>query len=118
LLASAQVRWLEKTGATEGWRSLANVVEAQTAANQGDLVLEAFQSANPHKPGHIAIIRASEKSLTQLDREGADEAQAGSTNAIDTTTIAGFLEHKGAWLAGGAGAMRYYAHDVDWQAVR
>ena len=118
LLASAQVRWLEKDGAAMGWRSLPNVVTAQTAANQGDLVLEAFQSRNPHRPGHIAIVRASEKSLAALERGGADEAQAGSTNAVDTTTIDGFALHRGAWLPGGSGAMRYYAHAIDWQAVR
>jgi hypothetical protein len=118
LLASAQARWLETSGASEGWRALPDVVAAQKAANQGDLVLEAYQSRDPRKPGHVAILRASEKSLAALDAEGPDEAQAGSTNSMRTTTIEGFRNHRGAWRSGGTGEMRYYAHAVDWQAAR
>jgi hypothetical protein len=55
LLANAQMSWLRDAGAAGGWRSLAGPVAAQAAANQGDLVLEAFSNPNPRRPGHIAI---------------------------------------------------------------
>ena len=61
LLANAQMRWLRDHGAEYGWRMLPSDVEAQEAANRGELVLEAFENPDPHRPGHIAIVRPSEK---------------------------------------------------------
>jgi len=112
LLASAQVAWLRIDGASRGWRVLPDYREAQQAANRGDLVLEAFESPDPHRPGHIAIVRPSDKTLAQLDSEGPQETQAGSFNAISTTTAAGFSQHRGAWISGGGGGMSYYAHAI------
>lgn len=114
LLANAQMRWLREHGTAYGWRSLPSDVAAQTAANRGELVLEAFENPNPHKPGHIAIVRPSEKTRAELDREGPQETQAGTQNAISIATAAGFRGHSGAWQPDGTGGLRYYAHMVNW----
>jgi hypothetical protein len=114
LLANAQMRWLRDLGADQGWQALASYVEAQEAANRGELVLEAFENPNLHKAGHVAIVRPSDKTREALDRDGPQETQAGEQNAISTTTMMGFRHHPGAWLPDGAGDLRYYAHAVTW----
>ncbi len=113
LLANAQMNWLHDAGVATGWRALADPVAAQTAANRGDLVLEAFANPDPHHPGHIAIVRPSEQSRATLDRDGPRETQAGATNALDTSTRLGFRDHRGAWSGNGYGGIRYYAHAID-----
>lgn len=112
LLANAQMRWLRDQGAAHGWRPIVSYVQAQQSANRGDLVLEAFKNPDPHKPGHIAIVRPSDKPSAELDRDGPQETQAGEQNALSITTAAGFRRHPGAWLPNGAGRLRYYAHAV------
>jgi hypothetical protein len=112
LLANAQVRWLNEQGRKLGWRELTSYVEAQAAANRGELVLEAVENPNPHKPGHIAIIRPSEKTRAQLDREGPQETQAGTQNAVSISTAEGFRHHRDAWRRDGEGTLRYYAHTL------
>jgi hypothetical protein len=112
LLANAQMRWLRDHGAEHGWRPLASYVAAQEAANRGELVLEAFENPDSHKPGHIAIVRPSEKTRLELDKAGPQETQAGEQNALSTTTALGFRHHPGAWLPDGTGGIRYYAHPV------
>jgi len=114
LLASAQLVWLREAGTASGWRSLPGPAEAQAAANRGDLVVEAFENPNPVRPGHIAIVRPSEQSRETLDRDGPRETQAGGVNKLDTSTREGFHYHLGAWLPGGGGSIRYYAHAIDW----
>jgi len=114
LLANAQLRWLRGAPDGSGWRSLPDPVAAQTAANRGELVLEAFENPNPRRPGHIAIVRPSEQSRAALDRDGPRETQAGETNAVDTVTAVGFRHHPGAWVPDGGGGIRYYAHSIDW----
>jgi hypothetical protein len=114
LLANAQMRWLRDHGAQDGWRALGSYVEAQEAANRGELVLEAFENPDRHKPGHIAIVRPSDKTRAELDRDGPQETQAGGLNAISTTTAIGFRHHRGAWKPMGTGSLRFYAHVVDW----
>jgi len=116
LLANAQLAWLRDKGKTADWHPVASYVEAQTEANRGRLVLAAFRNPDPHRPGHIAIIRPSDKDRASLDRDGPQETQAGETNAISTTVASGFAHHKGAWVPGGGGGMRYYAHAIDWTA--
>jgi hypothetical protein len=118
LLASDQMRWLRNDGASRGWRILPNYLEAQRAANRGELVLEAYENPNPHRPGHIAIIRPSDKTPAELNSEGPQETQAGGYNAVSTTTADGFSQHSGAWIAGGRGSMGYYAHSVSWASAR
>jgi hypothetical protein len=115
LLANAQMRWLRDRGAEQGWRVLASYVEAQKSANSGELVLEAYENPNPHKPGHIAIVRPSEMTRAELDRDGPQETQAGERNALSIATAEGFRHHRNAWLPGGDGSIRYYAHAVQWR---
>lgn len=112
LLANAQMRWLRDHGAEDGWHELASYVDAQAAANRGELVLEAYENPDPHRPGHIAIVRPSNKTREELDRVGPQETQAGEENALSTTTAHGFRHHRGAWLPNGMGSLRYYAHAV------
>jgi hypothetical protein len=114
LLANAQMGWLHDHGGEHGWQPVATPAAAQAAANRGELVLEAFENPNPAKPGHIAIVRPSEKSRADLERDGPQETQAGETNAISATTKVGFSHHHGAWIAGGIGGLRYYTHAVNW----
>jgi len=118
LLANAQASWLASSGAGQGWRSLPGYLEAQQAANRGELVLEIFANPNPHRSGHVAIVRPSDKTLAELDRDGPQETHAAGTNMLDTTTAQGFHTHPGAWISGGGGSLGYYAHAVDWSAVK
>ena len=115
LLANAQMRWLLDHGDQYGWRTLISYVDAQKAANRGELVMEAFQNPDPRRPGHIAIVRPSEMTRAALDRDGPLETQAGAINALSIATAEGFRHHPGAWVPGGGGAIRYYAHAVTWQ---
>ncbi len=117
LLANAQFGWLSDAGAALGWRSLPDPVAAQAAANRGELVLEVFANPDPHRPGHVAIVRPSEQSRAALDRDGPRETQAGETNAFDISTRQGFRHHPGAWLPEGTGGIRYYAHVIDWSKL-
>jgi hypothetical protein len=114
LLANAQMRWLRDHGAEHGWRVLDSHVAAQATANHGELVLEAFENPDPHEPGHIAIVRPSDKTLSEIDRDGPQETQAGEQNARSITTVSGFSHHRGAWHPAGSGTLRYYAHRVGW----
>lgn len=114
LLANAQMHWLRDQGAAAGWQPVASAAAAQSAANRGELVLEAFENPNPHRPGHIAIVHPSGKTRAELDHDGPQETQAGEQNAISITTAEGFRHHVGAWQTGGSGALRYYAHAVNW----
>ena len=79
---------------------MSDMREAQRLANEGKLVVAAFPSPNPKKPGHIAIVRPAEKTLEQLKDEGPQITQAGEENALSTTAKDGFRHHKGAWLDG------------------
>ena len=109
LLANAQTRWFGTPAArATGWMPVPTAEQAQARANAGQLVVIAFASPNPHKPGHIAIVRPSNKSSAALSAEGPDITQAGTRNYLRTTAAAGFRTHAGAWPDGVA----YFAHDL------
>ena len=115
LLANAQMGWLSSGAATAaGWRSLPDAISAQTRANQGDLVLAAFENPDPAKPGHIAIVRPSDIDAATLREQGPFVTQAGGRNALSTPLKRGFANHRGAWLPDGSGAVRFFAHVVNW----
>jgi hypothetical protein len=116
LLANAQLRWLAGQGEAEGWREV-DAKEAQTLANQGFLVLAAYENPDPRRPGHIAVIRPSEKSLAALAADGPEDAQAGAHNALSMPVAESFAGHRGAWEPDGAGGVRFFAHPVDWAKV-
>lgn len=112
-LANAQFQWLQAEGPAQGWRQI-DFETAQRLANQGYFVLAVFENPNPAKPGHIAILRPSGKSLDELETAGPEEAQAGEHNFTGTAIARGFAAHRGAWLADGKGGIRFFAHKVDW----
>ena len=109
LLANAQYDWLESTGAAQGWRLLRDEVEAQRAANRGELVVAAYKNHHDDKPGHIAIVRPQDRSDAALRADGPEITQAGGTNYRDTTLARGFAGHPAAW---GRHEVRFYAHPV------
>lgn len=88
---------------------------AQTLANQGWLVVAVFANPDPHRPGHIAVLRPSLKPDALLQAHGPEEIQAGGINRVRTFVARGFAFHPGAWLPGGAGAILFFAHPVDWK---
>ncbi len=110
LLANAQSKWLAgPEGASQGWHGVARPEEAQMQANRGNLVLVVFANPDPHEPGHVAIVRPSEKSVAALERNGPDIIQAGTHNHARTVVRIGFSSHPGAWPDG----VRYYVHTLD-----
>ena len=109
LLANAQFEWLGSATAQKlGWQRVRDMREAQRLANQGNLVLVAFQNPDQDLPGHIAIVRPSEKSLQALQRDGPQIIQAGIHNHASTVVRIGFLNHPGAWPDG----VRYHVHTL------
>lgn len=109
LLANAQSKWLEGADAEKaGWRRIARMQEAQSLANHGKLVVVVFANPDPHVPGHVAIVRPSEKSVHALEENGPQIIQAGTHNHNSTNVRIGFSSHPGAWPDGVA----YYAHSV------
>jgi hypothetical protein len=110
LLANAQAEWLHGAEAeSKGWRKVGSAREAQAEVNRGNLVVVAFANPDKHEPGHVAIVRPSEKSLQALERDGPQIIQAGQHNHISTVVRIGFANHPGAFPDG----VRYYAHSLE-----
>jgi hypothetical protein len=109
LLANAQSDWLATDGASKGWQALDTDIEAQEYANRGFLVLASYKNHNGDKPGHIAIVRPSDKSDAAIRAEGPQITQAGGTNYQSTSLKQGFAGHPTAWEQR---EVRYYAHEV------
>lgn len=116
LLANAQYSWLSGPGLAQDWRRV-DAQAAQSLANQGWLVLAVFANPDTNKPGHIAIIRPGLEDERILRADGPQEAQAGERNWRVTSIKHGFAFHKGAWLPGGAGGIKFFAHRIEWAAV-
>jgi hypothetical protein len=109
LLANAQYEWLGTAEAqAQGWRPVGDAHSAQSLANQGKLVVISYASPDPHRPGHIVIVRPSEKTEADLDRDGPDIIQAGMVNYNKWLAASAFVHHPGAWPT----MVRYFAHDV------
>jgi hypothetical protein len=107
LLANAQADWLaSESAAKAGWRSVATMQKAQRLANEGSLVLVLYPNPDKHVPGHIAIVRPSEKSARMLEENGPEIIQAGEHNHDRTNVKTGFANHRGAWPDG----VLYYSH--------
>lgn len=114
LLANAQNEWLASDGAAQGWVPVAGPQEAQIDANRGMLVVASYHNHRDDKPGHIAIVRASGKSLQQVGTEGPDVIQAGTTNAQSISLREGFSGHPAAW---NNNEVQYYAHPLKLNAA-
>ena len=107
LLANAQADWFRAPGGKEkGWRELRTPHDAQLLANEGNLVVVVYESPDPHRPGHVAIVRPAHRLERLLDQNGPEITQAGQKNYLKTSTKVGFQAHPGAWPDG----VRYYAH--------
>jgi hypothetical protein len=117
LLSNAQFNWLPSdAGVKAGWRFVPTPVDAQRAANAGDLVVAAFKNPDDAQPGHIAIVRPTAITVERINADGPQVTQAGFANYHSTTLARGFAHHPAAWEPGGSGGVQYYAHDVDGQA--
>ena len=109
LLANAQAAWLAGSGgAKAGWRRVASMQQAQHLANEGTLVLVLYQNPDAHVPGHIAIVRPSDKGAKTLAENGPEVIQAGEHNHAKIGVRIGFENHPGAWPDG----VVYYAHTL------
>src|SRR5580658_2584578 len=109
LLANAQVEWLASSAGRErGWSRVGEGQQAQTLANQGNLVVVVFANPDAEKPGHAAIVRPSEKTTRALRYDGPQIIQAGTHNHNSTVVRIGFENHPGGFPDG----VRYYIHPV------
>jgi hypothetical protein len=109
LLANAQAEWFHAAGRQNGWREVAGAREAQTLANRGALVVVVYESPDPHRPGHVAIVRPAHRLERLLEQNGPEITQAGQKNYLKTSTKVGFQAHPGAW----PGGVKYYSHAID-----
>jgi hypothetical protein len=110
LLANAQAEWFRNQQAREaGWRSVDGPKQAQTLANQGNLVVIAYESPDLRKQGHVAIVRPAPRPQKLLDESGPLVTQAGQKNYTKTSAKIGFQGHPGAWPAG----VHYYMHPIE-----
>lgn len=108
-LASAQSRWLLSDNAVkEGWAKLPDMKAAQEDANSGKLVIAAFISPVEFKPGHIAIVRPSLKSIEELEAYGPQIIQAGKYNYNSTSVSKGFGNHPNAFPT----EILYFSHSA------
>jgi hypothetical protein len=109
LLSNAQAAWIASPeGRKAGWRPVSEMHKAQTLANYGQLVVVLYPNPDPHKPGHIAIVRPSEKSTRLFEENGPEVIQAGEHNHDKISVRIGFENHPGAWPTG----VRYYVHPL------
>ncbi len=109
LLASAQTRWFgTPQGVAAGWSPVTSMQAAQSLGNQGKLVVIAYPSPDPHRPGHIVVVRPSQKSAAELAVEGPQVIQAASRNKASYPAAQSFNAHRGAW----PNEVRVFAHDV------
>jgi hypothetical protein len=103
LLANAQQKWLLGQGRQQGWREVRSWQEAQRLANQGVVVVASYRNANPKKPGHVALVRPSSKSMKTVAAEGPDVIWAGRHNRNQGSLLEGFKTHP-------SDAIRFFAH--------
>jgi hypothetical protein len=104
-LANAQYDWLRSHGSVFGWTPIADEIHAQQLANQGQLVLAVYRNHDDDKPGHIAIVRPTEKDAALIREEGPQITQAGGTNHHSIPLRLGFPGQRRYEVA-------YYAHPV------
>jgi len=112
LLANAQVQWLRRSGPDQGWRPVASPFKAQDLANDGKVVAVLYESPDPRKSGHAALVRPSDKSDALLATEGPQVTQAGAENAASTSLKQGFRHHPGAWASAREYRVEFFVHDL------
>lgn len=116
LLANAQTAWFGSAqGAQAGWYKVDTPRQAQILANAGKLVVVSYQATDPHRPGHIGIVRPdARRTLREIQKDGVWMTQAGETNYLRVSERTAFAHHSGAWPDG----VRYFAHDVPSESTR
>jgi hypothetical protein len=112
LLANAQYDWLATEGPASGWTSVADGLTAQRAANRGFLVVASYKNRDDHRPGHIAIVRPTDRSRDDILANGPEIIMAGEHNYQATTVRRGFANHPTAFMDE---QIRYYQHDLSWR---
>lgn len=110
LLANAQYDWLAADGPASGWTPAANGFAAQQAANRGFLVVAAYKNHDDSRPGHIAIVRPTDRTRAEILADGPEIIMAGEHNYQATTAKHGFANHPTAF----PDEIRYYQHDLSW----
>jgi glutamine amidotransferase-like uncharacterized protein len=114
-LAAAQERYFQSSrGVRDGWRPVHSSEEAQGLTNEGEFVVLVYGNPNPHKAGHIAIVRPAVKSMKALNDEGPQTTQAGGHNFSSGTAKYSFVFHRGAW----PNEVMMFAHVIDFAAPR
>jgi hypothetical protein len=109
LLANAQTAWFGSAqGRDAGWYPLDSPEQAQVIANQGKLVVVAYPSPQPHRAGHIGIVRPSLRTEAQIQESGVEMTQSGDHNALRISEKTAFRSHPDAW----PNHVRYFAHDL------
>jgi hypothetical protein len=99
--ANQQYDWLvdQALGQTDpsaaGWH-VVTALEAQGLANLGGVVVAACRNT-AGKPGHVALVRPSDKDSAAILDEGPQIIQAGKVNYNSTSVAEGFSVHPGAW---------------------
>jgi len=109
--ASAQAEWLKTDGQKEKWSEVKDPFKAQALANEGKVVVVAYPSPDPEKPGHIALVRPSDKSDDLIRSEGPQIIQAGKDNKNSTSLKEGFRNHKEAWISADKYAVTFFVQD-------
>lgn len=118
LLANAQYDWLPSgAGRKAGWAAVASGVDAQAAANRGELVVAVFKNPDATAAGHIAVVRPDAKSAEAIAREGPQITQAGFNNYRSAALKDGFDHHPGAWPPSGDSGVKFYSHAVTAEAL-
>lgn len=89
-LANNQAAWLA-TNRTCGWYAIPRPTDAQHLANIGALVVASLKEEVGS--GHIAVLRPSTKSDTEILSNGPQECQSGIYNYNSTDVRTGFGQH-------------------------
>jgi hypothetical protein len=113
LLANAQFDWLPSdAGRKAGWSPVESPVEAQSLANEGELVIAVYKNPDATQSGHIAVVCPDAKAADAILAKGPQITQAGWTNYRSADLAAGFDHHPGAWKPDGRGGVRFYSHPI------
>jgi hypothetical protein len=105
LLANNQANWLATN--TAGWTLVSNMTTAQHLANAGTLAVASYLNPDPSTPGHIAVLRPSNRTDVSVNEFGPEECQSGDVNYADTNISTGF-----ATPGQFPGEIKYYSHTV------
>jgi hypothetical protein len=74
------------------------------------VVLVLWTNPDPHKSGHIALVRPCQQPDATLQAEGPQIIQAGGTNAASISVRQGFRRHRGAWTDAVHHELRFFTH--------